>query len=257
MFKSKKLKAPLSDSSVAPASDPTHPTTEPTDDREPVSHQFVIWTSVAVIASAFLIFVVFLGSGARDNIIASNQARLTAPVVADATTPEPVPETTTPTTDEPVAPETDVADTDDVTSESLAEQLDSMSSDEVLALADTLEAVIKKNPERFERSASEVGALTQDGMTLAEAYAEAERRYPDKVDASKRLKLVADLGSGAYWYYVAEQGDTLIGLSEAFNVPLGQLVELNGMRDADRLPAGMIILLPDEAFVPADRQVDK
>lgn len=245
MFKPKKLKPPSSESSTS--SRASRPVTETEYHPDAENHQLTIWVSIGAVVASLLLVGGFFVSNARENIVAAKQASLVTPVMAETkTTP----------------PETDNLEEPDVMPEAtepvpLAEQLDEMSTDEVIALAETLETVIKNNPERFERSAEDVGAVEKGGMTLAEAYAEAERRYPDKVDASKRLKLVSDLGSGAYWYYVAEQGDTLIGLSEAFNVPLGQLVELNGMRDADRLPAGMIILLPDEAFVPADRQVDK
>lgn len=86
--------------------------------------------------------------------------------------------------------------------------------------------------------------------TLKEAYAEAEKRFPGQIDGSKRLKLVQDLNAIDYKYYVAEQGDTLIELSNAFNVSLGQLVELNGIHDADEIPAGMIILFPLETEQP-------
>lgn len=82
------------------------------------------------------------------------------------------------------------------------------------------------------------------GKTLEEAYAEAERQFPNQIDGSKRLKLIQDLNAGDYMYYVAEDGDTLLALSKAFGVPLGQLVELNGIHDADKIPAGMIILFP-------------
>lgn len=81
-------------------------------------------------------------------------------------------------------------------------------------------------------------------LTLEDAYAEAEWLYPGQVDGSKRLKLIAELNETDFMYYVAEEGDTLIKLSRAFNVPLGQLVELNGIHDADFIPAGMILLFP-------------
>lgn len=86
--------------------------------------------------------------------------------------------------------------------------------------------------------------------TLEDAYAEAEKQYPGQIDGSKRLKLVNDLNATGYKYYVAEEGDTLIKLSRMFNVPLGQLVELNGIHDADVLPAGMILLFPSDTEQP-------
>lgn len=158
---------------------------------------------------------------------------------------------------------TDVTDelgaetSDGVDPSTLAEQVDEMTADEVVELAATLERVIRDNPDRFERSATDVGAIEKGAFSLADAYAEAERRFPGDVNAAKRLKLVSDLGSGAYWYYVAERGDTLIALSRSFGVSLGQLVELNGIRDADKLPAGMVILLPDGVTVPETVTVEK
>lgn len=87
--------------------------------------------------------------------------------------------------------------------------------------------------------------------SLEEAYAEAEARYPGKINASKRLKLIADLNAGDYLYYVVESGDTLIKLSEAFNVPLGQIAEINGIHDADVIAAGEILLFPSDTEQPA------
>ncbi|MGX1266695.1 LysM repeat protein [Rossellomorea marisflavi] len=86
--------------------------------------------------------------------------------------------------------------------------------------------------------------------SLEDAYAEAEKQYPGRIDGSKRLKLVEDLNATDYMYYVAEEGDTLIKLSRMFHVPLGQLVELNGIHDADVLPAGMILLFPSDTEQP-------
>lgn len=99
---------------------------------------------------------------------------------------------------------------------------------------------------------SSKGSESDDSLkpTVEDAYAEAERLHPGKIDASKRLKLVEDLNAKDYMYYVAEEGDTLIKLSRAFNVPLGQLVELNGIHDADVIPAGMILLFPSETEQP-------
>lgn len=86
--------------------------------------------------------------------------------------------------------------------------------------------------------------------TLANAYIEAEARYPGQIDGSKRLKLVEDINASKYLYYVAEDGDTLLELSQSFEVPLGQLVEINGIQDADKIPAGMIILFPEDTEQP-------
>lgn len=90
--------------------------------------------------------------------------------------------------------------------------------------------------------------------TLEDAYAEAVRMYPGQIDGSKRLKLIDDLNATSYMYYVAEEGDTLIKLSHAFHVPLGQLVELNGIHDADVIPAGMVLLFPSDTVQPDIRK---
>lgn len=96
----------------------------------------------------------------------------------------------------------------------------------------------------------ETEPVTEPRQTLEEAYAEAEALYPNAIDGSKRLKLIQDLNALDYMYYVAEDGDTLLELSKSFGVPLGQLVELNGIHDADKIPAGMIILFPNDTVQP-------
>ncbi|WP_078598645.1 LysM peptidoglycan-binding domain-containing protein [Evansella clarkii] len=98
---------------------------------------------------------------------------------------------------------------------------------------------------------TEISSLEESlHMTIEDAYAEAEQLYPGQIDGSKRLKLVEGLNATGYMYYVAEEGDTLIKLSRAFHVPLGQLMELNGIRDADVIPAGMILLFPSDTEQP-------
>lgn len=96
------------------------------------------------------------------------------------------------------------------------------------------------------------GVRTQErtSTSIEDAYEKAEALYPDKIDKSKRLKLIADLNATEYMYYVAEEGDTLIKLSRAFHVPLGQLVELNGIHNADKIKAGAIILFPSDTKQP-------
>lgn len=95
-----------------------------------------------------------------------------------------------------------------------------------------------------------VNPKDRTSTSIEDAYEKAEALYPDKIDKSKRLKLIADLNATEYMYYVAEEGDTLIKLSRAFRVPLGQLVELNGIHDADKIKAGAIILFPSDTKQP-------
>lgn len=114
------------------------------------------------------------------------------------------------------------------------------------------EVVKALNPEQLPRLDKRVVSDTDDKLkwTIEQAYEEAERLYPGKVNVSKRLRLIADLNSSDYLYYVAERGDTLLKLSEAFQVSLGQLVELNGIQDADKIRAGEILLFPVSAKQP-------
>lgn len=84
------------------------------------------------------------------------------------------------------------------------------------------------------------------GKTLEEAYKEAEELYPGKIDGSKRLALIAELNAIDFMYYVVEQGDTLGELSKSLSVPMGQLVESNGIHDADMIRIGEILLVPTD-----------
>lgn len=98
-------------------------------------------------------------------------------------------------------------------------------------------------------------ATSENAGAVVDAYDVAESLFGDAIDGSKRLKLIEELNAVDYKYYVAEKGDTLISLSETFDIGLGQLVEFNGIHDADELPAGMIIILPSETTVPDDEKV--
>lgn len=118
--------------------------------------------------------------------------------------------------------------------------------------AATIDALLKKTTSNSSASGSTTAAkTTSSNQALSDAYAQAEKDYPGQISASKRLQLINELNAKDYTYYVAEDGDTLLALSAAFNVPLGQLVEINGIHDADVIPAGMIILFPSETVAPA------
>jgi len=133
-----------------------------------------------------------------------------------------------------VAQLTDALSTGDVSPAEVASLVESMSDD---AFDELLTLIAETN--RGDRT-------SRLKLTLADAYAEAERLYPGQIDGSKRLSRINELNEVDFKYYVAEYGDTLLALSQAFDVPLGQLVELNGIHDADVIPAGMIILFPQE-----------
>lgn len=126
----------------------------------------------------------------------------------------------------------------------MIDQLNNMSEAEFNAFIDRILTAIQ------ESSGASTEVEKAPRGTLEEAYAEAERRYQGQIDGSKRLKRVQELNATSYTYYVAEEGDTLIQLSRAFDVPLGQLVELNGIHDADEIPAGMILLFPFDTEQP-------
>ncbi|MGN7308889.1 LysM peptidoglycan-binding domain-containing protein, partial [Bacillus subtilis] len=79
---------------------------------------------------------------------------------------------------------------------------------------------------------------------------EADNKSLSHVNGSKRLKLVQDLNSTDQLYYVAEVGDTMLALSKAFGVSLGQLLELNGLDDVDVIRAGQILLFPGDTKQP-------
>lgn len=106
------------------------------------------------------------------------------------------------------------------------------------------------NPEQLDAVTRPVHDANSLKQSLEDAYAEAEKLYPGKIDGSKRLKLIAELNAGPYLYYVAEDGDTLLALSKSFSVSLGQLVEINGIHDADVIAAGEILLFPSDTVQP-------
>jgi LysM repeat protein len=121
--------------------------------------------------------------------------------------------------------------------------LNQMNETEFTVLMKAVTAIIQQD-------SSEIPLKT----ALDEAYTKAEAVYPGQIDGSKRLKLIDDLNATDYLYYVAEEGDTLIKLSRSLHVPLGQLVELNGIHDADVIPAGMILLFPSDTKQPDTRE---
>lgn len=124
-----------------------------------------------------------------------------------------------------------------VDKDTLTKHLSEMKPEAFLALVASVDRVIS------ETDSGEKGSLEK-------AYLKAEKKFGSRIDASKRLTLVDELNAVDYKYYVAEKGDTLLYLSQAFGVPLGQLMELNGIGDADKINAGMILLFPLETKQP-------
>ena len=146
-----------------------------------------------------------------------------------------------------------LADGQSVNKQEFMQYLDSLDGAEFNAF---IQAVVKAvSPDQLDKLTfdDETQADIGEGPlkpTLEDAYAEAERLYPGRVDGSKRLKLIQELNGTGYLYYVTEQGDTLIKLSNAFGVSLGELVELNGIHDADKIRAGEILLFPSDTEQP-------
>lgn len=130
-----------------------------------------------------------------------------------------------------------------VDKKTLTKYLMKMDQSEFLTLVASVDRVIEEVPE----GSKQTGARTK---SLQEAYLAAEKQFAGQIDGSKRLKLVDDINAIDYTYYVAEKGDTLLYLSQSFGVPLGQLIELNGIGDADKIRAGMILLFPRDTKQP-------
>lgn len=71
----------------------------------------------------------------------------------------------------------------------------------------------------------------------------------DKTEASEhsepiRLKTKADVEATAPFYYIVEHGDMLGSLSLYFDVPMGQLVEMNHIENADLIYVGQRLWFP-------------
>lgn len=128
-----------------------------------------------------------------------------------------------------------------ISSQELAGHLQQMTPEDFTELAESIDMLIASDPTMVNLPGRK---------SLAEAYAEAESKYPGQIDGTKRLKLVDELNAIDYTYYVAESGDTLLELSNTFGIPLGQLVEINGIHEADYIKAGAILLFPSETVQP-------
>lgn len=246
-------------------------------------YRFITWLAVGGMVVAAICLVLFFNSDVRDKIVASNMAAAQteaakiaanrpadgkdgrdgedgAPGSGSDTPVADLPDTENPDDgaddsegsegdngDTPVdngtAPSTDIviAPGAVIDREALTGYLSEMSQDDFIELAESVDMLIADDPTRVN---------LPDRKSLAEAYAEAEAKYPGQIDASKRLKLVAEINAIDFMYYIAEDGDTLLELSKSLSVPLGQLVELNGIKDADVISAGMVILVPTDMVQP-------
>lgn len=258
---------------AGPVVDETAPVTQKTRTKEPMEPLHKI--AFGVIAASAVCLIVLLNSGVTEKLVEAKSRELPVPSTA-------VVDNGSRDTDETAKPDdTKRADDADITTgdgfdpdvdrdastkesdkdapldlrdnviriapgavvdkETLTKHLSQMKPEAFLALVASVDRVISETP------AGEKGGRQQ---TLEEAYLKAEQKFGSKVDASKRLTLVDELNAIDYKYYVAEKGDTLLYLSQAFGVPLGQLMELNGIGDADKINAGMILLFPLETKQP-------
>lgn len=213
--------------------------------------------SIGAIVIVVLGLGYFFMSDIRDNLVA--RASISHPSQIQSITP--VAKDDDVSSNDSKEMEFSVTDMDGVTvnvdRKEMQKYLDNMSDEEFKAFFTTLlrHSMTESNRLAKPTDADKDGVVVSDTdkplyETLEEAYAEAERRYPNQIDGSKRLKLIRDLNAKDFKYYVAENGDTLLALSQAFQVPLGELVELNGIHDADKIPAGMILLFPLDTKQP-------
>lgn len=135
---------------------------------------------------------------------------------------------------------------DDMTKDELLTHLGDMSDEDVQLILEAIQMQQLGNSTNVDPVTSSVA---EPGPALDGAI-EAEHQFSGQVDGSKRLRLVEDLNLKDYMYYVAEDGDTLLALSKSFGVSLGQILELNGLHDADVIRAGEILLFPGDTKQP-------
>lgn len=132
-----------------------------------------------------------------------------------------------------------------ITEEEVLNYLGDMPDEDVEAVLQTIQ--YQKGVRNHTSSESSVSANSVTPGSVGDIVTTTKN---EKIEASKRLRLVQDLNSDNITYYVAEDGDTLLALSKAFGVSLGQLLELNGLKDADVIRAGEILLFPEGTEQP-------
>lgn len=205
--------------------------------------------SVVTIACAALFFILFFSMDVPGKILSANVSQ----PLAAAT---PVSSNEQPDTDNSItSPHTVVLPDGDMTKDELLTYLGDMSDDDVQMVLEAIQtqgAVNNESPVAGAESGSAKATPSTDPAAALDASIEVERQSPIKIDGSKRLRLVQDLNTTDYnyMYYVAEDGDTMLALSKAFGVSLGQLLELNGLHDADVIRAGEILLFPEDTIQP-------
>ncbi|MCL6663486.1 LysM peptidoglycan-binding domain-containing protein [Paenibacillus amylolyticus] len=219
--------------------------------------------SIVTIASVTLFFVLFFTLDLPGKILS---AKVSQPVTAVSSVSS---NDQLDTEHSPSSPHIVVLPGSDVTKDDLLSYLADMPDDDVQTLLETIQAQKngKINSSDAGKSSSEnevtsgtvsssvsvppsVDPDTSLGTAQVATDIETKRLFSVQVDGSKRLRLVQDLNASDYLYYVAEDGDTLLALSNAFGVSLGQLLELNALHDADVIRAGQILIFPGETKQP-------
>lgn len=131
--------------------------------------------------------------------------------------------------------------------EDLIAYLDELSDKEFEVFIQTMAEVIHEYTDGDKELQAPITSDTHiDLVTLQEAYERAEEKYPNQINASKRISLINELNAIDYNYYVVEHGDTLGELSKSLEIPMGQFLEINGIHDADLIRIGEILLVPIE-----------
>ncbi|MEK4277601.1 LysM peptidoglycan-binding domain-containing protein [Paenibacillus sp. FSL R7-0026] len=221
--------------------------------------------SIVTIASVTLFFVLFFTLDLPGKILSAKVSQPVTVVPSVSSNDQLDTENSPSSPHIVVLPGSDV----DVTKDDLLSYLGDMPDDDVQTILETIQA--QKNDKINSSDAGDpssenevtsgtvassvsvppsVDPDTSIGTAPVAADIEAKRLLSVQIDGSKRLRLVQDLNASDYLYYVAEDGDTLLTLSNAFGVSLGQLLELNALHDADVIRAGQILIFPGETKQP-------
>jgi LysM repeat protein len=218
--------------------------------------------SIVTIACVGLFFVLFFTTDLRGKILSANAAQPTTAVTSLSSDPQLDTEEETTS-----SPRIVVIPGANLTKEDLLTYVGDLPDDEAEMILksfqtrseDVKDSQIAESPSSStEGSASATASPSVDPVAPSasekpspvDVAIEADHKSASQINGSKRLKLVQDLNSTDYLYYVAEDGDTLLDLSKAFGVSLGQLLEVNGLNDADVIRAGQILLFPGDTKQP-------
>lgn len=219
--------------------------------------------SVVTIACVGLFFVLFFTTDLPGKILSASAAQPETAVTSVSSDPQLDPEEETTTS----SPRIVVIPGANMTKEYLLTYVGDLPDDEAEMILksfqtrseDVKDSQIAESPSSStEGSASATASPSVDPVAPSasekpspvDVAIEADHKSASQINGSKRLKLVQDLNSTDYLYYVAEDGDTLLDLSKAFGVSLGQLLEVNGLNDADVIRAGQILLFPGDTKQP-------